>query len=262
MSDHGGPSSRHDASTTSRGDCIQHRADREIPFLITISYLSAFLLIRAMVLIAGSAESEFAQAAKLGGTPDVRFAIGRNVILFGHHIHHFYVGILLMAVAGWIAIVGVPSASRRVQALLYGAGLGLFMDEIGLLLTWGDYYSSATYLMSLLLIGIFLNIVFFSPFWREFRRHLLNSTGHAVAWTSFPGTATLLKGADIVSQKTDQTERISLIFMGVLYLGLGVLILIYPRFLYYWVAGAFIVHGVSSLGRAWQRSQHEPSNGR
>lgn len=209
---------------------------------------------RALVLIAGSAESEFAQVAKLGGTPDVRFAIGRNVILFGHHIHHFYFGILLIAVAGWMAIVGVPCASRRAQALLYGAGLGLFMDEIGLLLTWGDYYSSATYLLSLLVVGLFLNVVFFPSFWREVRTHLLHSTGHAVVWTSFPGARSLIKGADIVSEKTGHTERTSLIFMGVLYLGIGALILIYPRFLYYWVAGAFIVHGASSLVRAWQRT--------
>lgn len=228
--------------------------------MITIAYLGAFLVIRAMVLIVGSAESEFAQTAKLGGTPDVQFAIGRNLILFGHHVHHFYFGILLIALAGWIAIVGVPSLSRRWQALCYGAGLGLFMDEIGLLLTWGDYYSSATYLLSLLVIGLFLSVVFFAPFWREFRRHVLNSAGHAVAWTTLPGATRLIKGADIVSEATSWTERTSLVFMGVLYLVIGVLILVYPRFLYYWVAGAFLIHGASSLVRAWQRAHDDPSD--
>lgn len=221
--------------------------------MITISYTVAFLAIRVLVLVAGSAESEFAQVAKLGGTPDVRFAIGRNIVLFGHHVHHFYFGIVLIALAGWSAIVGVPALSRRWQALIYGAGLGLFMDEIGLLLTWGDYYASATYLLSLLLVGLFLNVVFFPDFWREFRIHLRRSAGHAVAWTSFPGAASLIKGGDIVSDKTEQTERTSLIFIGVLYLGVGVLILVYPRFLYYWVAGAFMVHGASSLVRAWKQ---------
>ena len=235
-------------------DSIARSLSREIPFLITIAYMGAFLAIRALVLVAGSAESEFAQVAKLGGTPDVRFAIGRNIVLFGHHIHHFYFGIGLIALAGWIAIVGSPALGRRWQALMYGAGLGLFMDEIGLLLTWGDYYSSATYLLSLLVVGLFLNVVFFPDFWREFRTHLASSTEHAVAWTSVPGAATMVKGGDIVSDVTGQTERTSLVFMGLLYVVVGGLILAYPRFLYYWVAGAFIVHGASSLIRAWKQS--------
>ncbi len=237
---------------------IRGDTSREIPFLITIAYLGAFLFIRAMVLIVGSAESEFAQVAKFGDTPDVRFAIGRNIVLFGHHVHHFYFGILFMALAGWCAIVGVPSLSQRWQALMYGIGLGLFMDEIGLLLTWGDYYSGATYLLSLLVIGLLLNVVFFPSFWRAFRTHLRQSTEPVVAWTSSPLVERLIKGADMVSETTDQRERTSLAFMGVLYLVIGVLILVFPRFLYYGVAGAFLIHGASSLVEVW-RQAHDAS---
>ena len=76
---------------------------KKLPFIITISYLSSLLGIRLAVLIAGSAQTGFAQAAKMGGLPDKSFSIGRNIILFGHHIHHFYIGILLISIAGWFA---------------------------------------------------------------------------------------------------------------------------------------------------------------
>ncbi len=205
------------------------------------------------MLVAGSAETEFATVAKLGGRPDVRFAIGRNLILFGYHLHHFYFGILLIGLAGWAAIVDLAWLSRRQLALAYGVGLGLFMDEVGLLLTWGDYYSSLTYLLSLLLAAIFLNAIFFPRFWGAVRDSVLDASRHSLAWNRFLGSHTLVKAVDAMSATTERTERTSLVFMGVVYLGVGALILLFPRFLYYWVAGAFLIHGVSSLARAWQR---------
>ncbi|WP_248662010.1 hypothetical protein [Fuchsiella alkaliacetigena] len=227
---------------------------KDIPFLITISYLASFLFIRLAVLIAGSAESEFAEVAKQGLTPEVDFYIGRNIILFGYHVHHFYFGILLIAIAGWLAIVGSSFFSRKQVALLYGTGLGLFMDEIGLLLTWGDYYSSLTYLLSLLLVGIFLNIVFFPYFWREMRNNLAEVKLNSIIWNSILNSTNFVKVADNVSEKTAKTEKASLTFTGVIYLLVGVLILLYPQFLYYWVAGVFFIQGASSLVGAWQKN--------
>ncbi|TDX48217.1 hypothetical protein [Orenia marismortui] len=232
---------------------VSKEENKTIPFLITISYLFSFLLIRLMVLIAGSAESQFAQVAKEGLSPDTRFYIGRNIILFGHHIHHFYFGIILIAIAGWISIVGSSILNRKHAALIYGSGLGLFMDEIGLLLTWGNYYSGLTYLLSLFLIGIFLNILFFPYFWREVRNNILESKLHSITWNTLLKNTNVVKVADIVSEKTGKTERASLIFTGIMYLFVGVLILLYPQFVYYWVAGIFFIQGVSSLVGAWQK---------
>lgn len=228
------------------------KKDERIPFLITISYLLSFLTIRLMVLIAGSAETKFAQVAKEGLTPDATFHIGRNIILFGHHVHHFYFGIILICFAAWISIVGSNYFNRRQAAVIYGIGLGLFMDESGLLLTWGDYYSGVTYLLSLFLIGVFLNIVFFPYFWREVRNELLDSNLHSWTWNTLLDHTSFIKVADIVSEKTNKTERASLLFTGIIYLGVGALILLYPDFVYYWVAGVFFIQGVSSLIRSWQ----------
>jgi hypothetical protein len=206
-----------------------------------------------MVLLAGSAESEFAKVAKQGGTPDGGFYIGRNIIIFGHHIHHFYFGILLISIAGWIAIVGSTNLNKKHLALMYGSGLGLLMDEIGLLLTWGEYYSSLTYLLSLFLVGIFLNIIFFPDFWYEVRNNILNSKPALITWNTMLSHTDFIKVVDNVSEKLNKTERASLVFTGIAYIFVGALILFYPKFVYYWVAGIFIIQGISSLINAWQR---------
>lgn len=48
-------------------------------------------------------------------------------------------------------------------------------------------------------------------------------------------------------------EKASVIFTGLVYIGVGILILLHPRILYYGVAAVFIVHGVSALVQAWSR---------
>lgn len=225
--------------------------------MITISFLLSFLFIRLLVLLIGAAESEFAQIAKHGQTPHVDFYIGRNIILFGYHIHHFYFGILLICIAGWIAIVGSETFKKKHAALIYGTGLGLFMDEIGLLLTWGDYYSSLTYVLTIFLVAVFFNIVFFPYFWEEVRSNIARMKPSSTIWQSLFGLRNFLKVADFVSIKTGKTEKASLIFTGIVFIIAGVLILRFPQFVYYWVAGGFIIQGAASLFRAWQRDESE-----
>lgn len=130
-----------------------------------------------MVILAGSANSEIAQIVK-GGSSLSHFYIGRNIILFGYHIHHFYFGVFLMGIAGWLAIAGSTAISKEKLALVYGAGLGLFMDEIGLLLTWGDYASTLSYLLGVFLLGIILSLIYFPRFWRSFHFNL--------SWDRYP----------------------------------------------------------------------------
>ena len=51
---------------------------------------------------------------------------------------------VLLAVAGWLGIAG-SQRWTRIAAVTYGVGGGLVGDEVGLLLTFGDYQSSVTY---------------------------------------------------------------------------------------------------------------------
>lgn len=233
---------------------IPKKNGKDLPFLITISYLITFILIRLLVFIVGAANSPYADIARQGMQPDIDFYIGSNLILFGYHIHHFYFGILLICIAGWIAIVGSKYVTKQHTAIMYGTGLSLFIDEIGLLLTWGDYYSHLTYVLSSFIIVIFLNIVFFHNFWKEVRNNLGYYKAHTFIWESLFSHRTFLKVADIVSEKTGKAEKTSLIFIGIIYLFVGILILRFPQFVYYWVAGVFFIQGVTSLVRAWQKN--------
>lgn len=149
--------------------------NKRLPFIIGLSYLLSFLFIRLAVLIAGSVKHETVIAIK-EGTIDANIYIGRNIILYGYHIHHFYFGILLLSVAGWLAIVGNKYLSKTKLAIMYGAGLGLFMDEIGMLLSEGDYFSPLSYLLGLFLLGILINIIYFPPFWSSVRSNVMNMT--------------------------------------------------------------------------------------
>ena len=55
-----------------------------------------------------------------------------------------------------------------------------------------------------------------------------------------------------MNKDSDRTSKISLFFTGIIYLGVGILILLYPKLVYIWVSGGFLIHGLSSLIRAWK----------
>jgi hypothetical protein len=69
-----------------------------------------------------------------------------SVLISGdYHIHHFWYGIAMLAIGGWIGISVENERLNRVAAILFGAGGGLIGDEVGLLLTLGNYWSEITY---------------------------------------------------------------------------------------------------------------------
>jgi hypothetical protein len=63
----------------------------------------------------------------------------------GYHIHHFWFGLLMVIVGGWIGISYTSERADRVAAIIFGAGGGLIGDEVGLLLTLGNYWTEITY---------------------------------------------------------------------------------------------------------------------
>jgi len=64
----------------------------------------------------------------------------------GIHLHHFWYGIALISVAGWMGIAWRNERLYRLYAVLYGLGAGFVGDEVGLLLTFNNYQSELTYL--------------------------------------------------------------------------------------------------------------------
>jgi hypothetical protein len=64
----------------------------------------------------------------------------RNLRVNDRHIHHFVPGIVLAFVSGAVAIVTRNEELEPKLALLFGAGMGMTMDEAALLLELDDVY--------------------------------------------------------------------------------------------------------------------------
>jgi hypothetical protein len=83
------------------------------------------------------------------------------LISSGIHIHHFWFGIILVAVGGWLGISYNDEETSRIASILYGAGGGLIVDEVGLLLTFGNYWTSLTYAFLVVFLSFIAVILFF-----------------------------------------------------------------------------------------------------
>jgi hypothetical protein len=66
------------------------------------------------------------------------------VVQGGIHFHHFWYGLGIVTLAGWLGIAFNRPKLVRTYAIIFGLGAGLIGDEVGLLLTLGDYQSSLT----------------------------------------------------------------------------------------------------------------------
>ncbi|MBC7099335.1 hypothetical protein H5T52_09500 [Candidatus Bipolaricaulota bacterium] len=101
-----------------------------------------------------------------------------NVVLIsgGFHIHHFWFGLAMMAIGGWIGISYRDERADRLAAILFGAGGGLIGDEVGLLLTFGDYRTGLTYTLVIIFVIISSLLILLSRYWGiirlEFTRFL------------------------------------------------------------------------------------------
>jgi len=71
------------------------------------------------------------------------------IVSAGIHFHHFWYGLIMICIAGWLGIASTRPEYDRAYALTFGLGLGLVGDETGLLLTLGNYYSELTYVVTL-----------------------------------------------------------------------------------------------------------------
>jgi len=81
----------------------------------------------------------------------------KTILLTGNlHIHHFWYGILMMAIGGWLGISYNDERIDRLAAVIFGAGGGLIGDEAGLLLTFENYWTGLTYTI----ITVFLAVAF------------------------------------------------------------------------------------------------------
>jgi hypothetical protein len=142
------------------------KRNKTTPFLIFVSLLFWFIVSRLFVM----------------------YFPGKSVFIKGYHIHHFFFGLILLSLAGYIAIVSKRAALERLSAIMYGSGAGMLLDEIGLFLTCGtmdkgcDYWARVTFDVFIIVVSLFLAIIYFGPFWRRMGKPIL-STPKRVAYS-------------------------------------------------------------------------------
>src|SRR3989449_10481610 len=93
----------------------------------------------------------------------------------GIHFHHFWYGIILLAASGWLGIAG-DVRWTRLAAIMYGLGGGLLADEVGLLLTLGDYQTGITYTIVVGTVAILSTVSIFRRYGREIALELKRIT--------------------------------------------------------------------------------------
>lgn len=78
-----------------------------------------------------------------------------------------------MSVAGWMGIAWRNERLYRIYALLYGLGAGFVGDEIGLLLTLGNYQSELTYQFFIAAISFIIIATLFLRYRTQLQTELL-----------------------------------------------------------------------------------------
>jgi hypothetical protein len=87
----------------------------------------------------------------------------------GFHIHHLYYGVLLLLASSTIMVFVTDVRTRWDTALVFGAGLGLVADEIGLLILRVPYWAVAS-LATLAVVGLALYLGTIYKLWTVGRR--------------------------------------------------------------------------------------------
>ncbi len=132
------------------------------PFIAFVTFLTSFGIARAVVYLFPSL----------------------NLIIGEYHIHHFYYGIALLIMSNWITLVSNREGPKLFAAALFGLGLGVVADEVGLLLTCTspltlqcDYFARITLDFFIIIVAFFLSVLYFIPAWRGFRRLVRHTHG-------------------------------------------------------------------------------------
>lgn len=95
------------------------------------------------------------------------------IITQGIHFHHFWYGLAMMGIAGWLGIAANDKGRNRAYAVVFGLGAGFVGDEVGLLLTFGDYYSTLTSEFFVAAVAVIILAALLVRYWKEIERDVL-----------------------------------------------------------------------------------------
>src|SRR5712664_4451712 len=108
--------------------------------------------------------------ARLFATLNPKVVVVQNGIPF----HHFWYGLALVIAAGWIGIAFNNVWLSRNLAIIFGLGTGLIGDEVGLLLTFGDYTSNLTEIFFVGAIAFIILVTLLSRGRAHIEREVIN----------------------------------------------------------------------------------------
>ena len=100
------------------------------------------------------------------------------VVRGGIHFHHFWYGLAMTTATGWVGITTLRNDQlTRQLAIIFGLGAGLIGDEVGLLLTFGDYTSNLTEIFFVGAIAFIILATLVSRERKHIERDVLNISG-------------------------------------------------------------------------------------
>lgn len=133
-------------------------------FLVWVSFLAAFVWGRLFYFF-----NDTLPHFKIEG----QIEFGRQTVIAGYHPHHIFSGIVLVALAGWLALhYGGPQV-QRVSAVMYGLGLGLIVDELGYVIEGfqpADGFFPEIFVSFMVVGAVLMSAVYFPQFWATLQR--------------------------------------------------------------------------------------------
>jgi hypothetical protein len=108
--------------------------------------------------------------ARLFATLNPTVVVVRGAI----HFHHFWYGLAMVVSTGWLGITLSNERMGRNLAIIFGLGAGLIGDEVGLLLTFGDYTSSLTEIFFVAAIAFIILVTLLSKGRRHIEKEVIN----------------------------------------------------------------------------------------
>lgn len=148
-------------------DALVIKKHKELPFIILFTFLISFVFTRIWVI-----------AMYQGILPDM------FVFVKGVHVHHLNFGIFMLSIIGFITL-NYPNFTKRFLhwlAVFYAIALAWTFDEFAMWLHLEDiYWHRLSYDAIVVISAIFLNIIYFQPFWKWLlRKTRIHRTPHLV----------------------------------------------------------------------------------
>jgi len=97
-----------------------------------------------------------------------------TVVRGGIHFHHFWYGLAMVVSTGWLGITLSNERMGRNLAIVFGLGAGLIGDEVGLLLTFGDYTSNLTEIFFVAAVAFIILVTLLSRGRKHIEREVIN----------------------------------------------------------------------------------------